>query len=132
MEIDVGERLAGLLEKFAQQIGTTADKVFPWFVKQQYMEGCMYLAAHAAAVVLLFSAALWGFITMLKEEKKRKLNPGEDTGDREIAGNIAFCFCGFLFVCVLGAFCYYVPSYLTKILNPEYHAVKAILSGLGR
>lgn len=38
-QIDVGKDIADLLEKLAQQIGTTVDKVFPWLITQAQIEG---------------------------------------------------------------------------------------------
>jgi len=40
VSVDVGQNITGLLEKLAVQMGTTVDKVFPWYVNQAYIEGC--------------------------------------------------------------------------------------------
>jgi hypothetical protein len=59
--VDVGNNLTSLLERLAQQIGTTADKVFPWYVQQAYVEGVTTLAALAIvipALAVIFTAAV--------------------------------------------------------------------------
>jgi hypothetical protein len=49
--LDVGENITMLIEKLAAQIGTTVDQIFPWYVKQQVVEGYT-----AVAIVLGFLA----------------------------------------------------------------------------
>jgi len=42
-KIDVGHNIVNLVTGLANQIGTTADKVFPWYVQQQYIEGVFFV-----------------------------------------------------------------------------------------
>ena len=39
VSVDLGDNLTNLIEQLAIQIGTTADKIFPWYVQQQVIEG---------------------------------------------------------------------------------------------
>ena len=50
-KVDIGQNLTSLLERLAQQIGTTADKVFPWYVQQAYIEGVTTLVAVAVLLI---------------------------------------------------------------------------------
>lgn len=40
--IDIGDNITSLIEKLAQKMGTAADQVFPWYVKQQIIEGYLW------------------------------------------------------------------------------------------
>lgn len=51
--VDIGKNLTGLIEKLAAQIGTTADKVYPWYVQQAYLEGVTTLVTIAIVIPIL-------------------------------------------------------------------------------
>lgn len=111
--IDVGQNTQALIEKLAAQIGVTVDKVWPWLVRQQVVEGWSALAMIAAAVLL--GACFLGVAYRL----------GKTRSDEVfmpfllIGGTL---FLGGLLVLLMGG------SYLVRqILNPEYFALKDLV-----
>lgn len=69
--IDVGQNLTQLLEKLAKQIGTTADKVFPWYVGQSIIEGYTFFA-------LLCIALIIGSVLLITSYKKERVDRNGD------------------------------------------------------
>lgn len=109
-ELDVGPNLSQLLEQLASQIGTTVDVIFPWFVRQQVIEGITFLVI--LVVIVMISTA--GLIVSLKKTK------GEDAW---LVGSMM----GIL-VLALSTLVGAIGSQqaISQIYNPEFHAVKEL------
>lgn len=118
-KIDVGNNITALLEKLAAQIGTTADKVFPWYVKQQVLEGYIWMS-------LSLSALFLGAILAITSWKKADFN-GSGNRHSMLAwfGVILFVF-GLVFS-VFGA-----KGAITQIVNPNYYALKSMTSDMAK
>ena len=116
--VDIGQNLTGLVTKLAEQIGVTADKVFPWYVKQQVIEGwCMILIP-----AVVFLACLFTFIVGVRLSRHTKT---DDVGTPlKIIGGVC-CVCAF-FMSVAS-----FSDAISRIKNPEYHATKAFLADVG-
>ena len=110
--IDVGKNTQELIEKLAVQIGVTVDKVWPWLVRQQVLEGWTILAAILIALVI--GVVLLGVALVL------------DKKETEIC--IPFFMVGGL-LCVFAIFALFMagPDQIQKIYNPEYSALKDLI-----
>lgn len=118
--VDIGNNLTSLLERLAQQIGTTADKVFPWYVHQAYLEGVTTLAV--IGIFLLIAVPV--FIVSV-----RKYDPdGRDMNGAWVA-------------CVISGFCLAFTLLIggiegadaaRKIMNPNYYAMQMFMRDIGR
>ena len=116
--LDVGKNITGLIQQLATQIGTTADKVFPWYVKQSVFEGYANLGMTCVLVVICFIISGLSFYIANKTKNKEWL------GGNIIAGG--------LFIITLMFTCANISETITKIKNPEYHAMKNITTDIGR
>lgn len=118
-KIDVGDNITVLLEKLAAQIGTTADKVFPWYVKQQVLEGYIWMSLSLSALFLgaILAIASWG--------KADFDGPGNRYSMLAGFGVVLFVF-GFIFS-VFGA-----QGAITQIINPNYYALKSMTSDMAK
>lgn len=116
--VDIGDNITGLLEKLAAQIGTTADKVFPWYVQQAQLEGITCLAA-------LGLFGLVALIIFLLNIRKADL----ENGNRYAAGVVISAGLGFF---VVFGFSVEGVDGVRKILNPNYYAMKMMTRDVGR
>lgn len=114
ISLDTGENITRLLEKLAQTIGTTVDKVFPWYVKQQIIEGWCYLGG-------CFLSLMVG-ITLLLIAKKVHSEDGDEIPYLIVGALITVV--GFIALVIGGA------TFMSQIINPEYHAMKEIIRQL--
>lgn len=48
--VDIGANIIGLIQQLATQLGVTASTVFPWYVKQAYIEGWTNLIIQATCL----------------------------------------------------------------------------------
>ena len=125
-KIDVGDNITVLLEKLAAQIGTTADKVFPWYVKQQVLEGHIWMSLSLSALFLgaILAIASWG------------------KADFDGPGNRYFMLAGFGVVLFVFGFIFSVFGFIfsvfgaqgaiTQIINPNYYALKSMTSDMAK
>jgi len=111
--IDVGDNVTKLITKLANQIGVTADKVFPWYVKQEVLYGWFHLII--LTIITIAVARLCFYET--------KKNKNCQTNYAEYHCTIAFVF--MLLVCFFG-----IPYFVTQICNPEYHVMDNLVSQL--
>lgn len=117
--VDVGDNIARLLEKLAEQIGTTADKVFPWYVQQSILQGWLFIII--CTTMIIFSAILL-FICYKKADFN---DPGNEytlpAGFGIVAGILS------IIVLVIGG-----TWAVTSILNPNYHAMQELTKDMAR
>lgn len=118
--VDIGKNITEILEKLAHQIGTTAEEVFPWYVKQQVLEGWLYLVTDAVAFVLglvfllgFFSKADW------KSEGWNRYAVLSVIG--AVVTTIAF-----------GFFIFGFSNSVMHINNPNYYALKSMINDMAR
>src|SRR3990167_7436688 len=70
--IDIGDNISILLQKLASQIGTTADKIYPWYIKQELIYGYSFFVICLG--VLLFGIILALFVRKKADFSNEKLN----------------------------------------------------------
>lgn len=118
--VDVGDNITGMLERLAAQLGTTAGKVFPWYVQQAYLEGVTTL--YALGLFLAVSLALLAIFA-----RSAKLS---DEGPNVPA---LACIAGglLLFFSVMGTALEGTDA-VRKIANPNYYAMKMMTQDIGR
>ncbi len=115
--VDIGSNLTGLLERLASTIGTTADKVFPWYVKQQIIEGW---------VDLFIGIAVLTGLTILLLICSRRANWDEVNAYCPVvivAGGVLGFAALIWFICF--------STTIAHIMNPEYGAINQLLTDLG-
>jgi len=118
LELDVGQNLTELLQRLAEKIGTTTDKIFPWYVKQQVLEGY-------TSIVIILSLLTASIMIMAYNYKKANWS---DSGFNQhstitLAGSLVAVM--IIFALILNG-----SEYITQILNPNYHALHNLLKDL--
>ena len=116
--IDVGDHLNNLIIQLAHQIGVAADKIFPWYVKQQLIEGCSNLGLGLALLVT-------GCVMVIVGLKKADWKDGN--GYIGVAGLGGI----FLLMVLLGA-ATSLDTNLGRVFNPQYAATHQILIDISR
>jgi GMP synthase-like glutamine amidotransferase len=124
VSLDLGKNFTELIEKLAQSIGTTADKVFPWYVKQEYIGGIAALTISVLALVLLGMAAVISY--------KRAYAFHQDEYEYRNFWEIPAIICTMAFIVALFFVCLGMPIMVTSVLNPEYGAVHAMISDIAK
>ena len=117
LEIDVGARIAEILGSLANKIGTTANKVFPWYVKQQVLEGW-------SSIFVILVVSLISSVCALKTFKKADF-------DENVKETTIFVISVIIFVICLVLFSASFTTLLTQITNPEYHALGQLTRDMG-
>jgi hypothetical protein len=118
--IDVGKNLTSLLERLAQQIGTTADKVFPWYVQQAQLEGATTLIGIVVCVcisLILFAAFF-------------RSADFSDSGFNKYAA-MSLLSLGIGFVSLVAIPLEGIDA-ARKMMNPNYYAMKMLTQDIGR
>ena len=118
VSVDVGQNITGLLEKLATQIGTTVDKVFPWYVQQVYIEGWTTILL---TILFLFVGIMFLLICYKITDKFQEENIGILFGG---AGG-----CIIFLVLLIGVI--ESGKAISQIMNPNYHAMKMITKDVG-
>src|SRR5687767_11456912 len=96
VSVDIGKNLTSLLERLAQQIGTTVDKIYPWYVQQAYNEGVT--ALFGITVVFLLSVTILAVGLFLTYTSANR-----DT--REVGGGVCFASgCVLILTVIIGSF----------------------------
>lgn len=115
--VDIGNNLTSLLERLAQQIGTTVDQVFPWYVNQAHIEGMTTLLFLGASYLIFIPTFV---IALVKS----------DFNDANKATFITTGMGVALVFTLLGT-AMEAPDAVRKLLNPNYYAVKMITRDIG-
>ena len=115
--IDIGKNITSILEKLADKIGTTVDKIFPWYIKQE-----LY-SSYISICVMIFVLFASG-ITMYKTNKNSDWNEASNIN------NWIVTISGIIFTITLLVFIFSITSNITTILNPEYAAMKRLFSDM--
>ena len=111
--LDIGKNSQELLEKLASSLGTSVDKIYPYYVKQSVIEGWPVM------IVCVVVGLVFSICQALLIKRAIKKSPEYDG---EV--HIGFTLMGGL-VCLLAIFGF--TNSLSKIWNPEYHAIHNII-----
>jgi hypothetical protein len=117
--IDVGNNISNMLTQLANKLGMTAETVFPWYVKQAYLEGVGTLCVFA--VILLFCVISFGVSVYAT---RKHIDESVSTGAS---------FVGIILMCVfimIGSL--EIPNAVCKIYNPEKAALTEIIQDVSR
>lgn len=110
-----------LLRQLAVKIGTTTENLYPYFVRQMYLDAVFSLTSGVAFGLLVWAGAFVLF------KKLRSFREGSDARIGCIVG-IVVCLLvgsGFIFISL--------STYGPQLLNPQYAAIRAIVqTALGK
>jgi hypothetical protein len=125
--VDVGQNTKQLLDQggnavtkiiadLAKSLGMTVEKIFPYYVKQSYLQGLLYMYVWGGfeIILLIISIILFKFYRVLT---------GEGSTTAGVLAVIALIVFGIGLV--VGVFC--LPSWITLIKNPEYDAIHRLI-----
>lgn len=116
--VDIGDNITQLLGKLADKIGTTADQVYPWYVKQQVLEGW----GHLLTFSLIFIIAIPTFLYSVKKADFQREN---------IACFLTIIF-GIITLIASIIFAIELTSIITDIFNPNLGAFKSLTRDMSR
>jgi hypothetical protein len=119
--VDIGSNLNNLIVQLAEKIGTTADKIFPWYVQQAYYDGLF-------TIIALVAITLMATIVFLINIREAGI---KDDGEPNMS-LILTIFTGMIFVCLFIVWCISFTTVMTQILNPEYHGLKLMIEDLSK
>lgn len=120
--IDVGKNVQSLLEKLAEQIGTTVEQVWPWMVKAQVVEAYTGIALALAALVvgsILFSLGMRG-------------GRRADNFDKPGVYLLELIPGGLMLVISVFAIFAGTTTWIQQINNPQYCALKELIGMVGK
>lgn len=126
----VVDKVAGLLEKMAGKIGVAADKVWPWLVKQQYIEGATSVVTFGVLFVLsVFCAkkfAVWmGESTVRGRDEDFSVH--DEKENRIMLYRVVWGVGGAVAVIATIAAFFQGVTALQQLINPEYFALMDLL-----
>ena len=114
----VGDKALDLLKQLAERLGTTVERLYPYFVRQVYLEYIMQLLGWVIACAVVATAAMC--LTRVARRKLAAVPPYEDWAFALGLGYVAIVIASIL---ATSAIFYNLPH----ILNPEYEAVRRIM-----
>lgn len=112
------QEITALLQQLTQQIGTTVDTIFPWYVQQAQMSAWATLVT--LLIVIIGSTCLISIFAYL----------GKKTDEELFMASSVISFI-LLMIALLVSALASVDIY-TGITNPEYHAVHKLLMDLSQ
>ena len=116
--IDIGKNLAVLLQKLAATIGTTVDKIFPWYVHQE-------ISCAIITIISFVIAFLIGIALMVAVKNKTDWNEEKFT-------NVIFIFGASVAVIALCTGLIIIPMQITRLVNPEYYALLSLTADMAK
>jgi hypothetical protein len=127
VSMEVGSNVSVLLRDLAVGLGTTVEKVWPWYVKQAYISGYYTLTIIGIFSVLAVIGLSVTLVGRVRGEMFTEKN-GNDLSGMGILFILSCVLCVFLFVALLidG------KRVATNLLNPEYMAMQKITEHIGQ
>lgn len=111
--LDVGKNITGLIQQLAAQIGVTADKIFPLYVKQTIITGYTHLSL---TLILFFIPLILGAFLYKKADF--------DNGNGPC---VIFIICCIVLVLDIISLVFGLPTMIGQINNPEYFATQELI-----
>lgn len=118
LNVDLGENVLHLLEEFSKTIGTTADKVFPWFVTKQLVDGYVSLILPLVIVLVCF------IIVKINIKK----TDWDTVNIHNILVVVGIAVSAITFICFVST----ISDSISSILAPQYGATKDLIYTLSR
>jgi len=113
---NISDKLQQAFSALAEQLGVATDYFWPLFVKQQVVEGIVATALYFALVLFV------GVCIILAWKIKDKLNEQEGG-----IGNVVFGLVLLFSFAIFAANSNALVEAITKIFNPEYHAIQEVM-----
>ena len=123
------EKYAQLLETLATKLGTTAEHLWGVLVRQAPISGAVDLA-----LCIILALAVWRLIAFVK----RKTTPSEDSSGRSRPAEWhgeegpAWLVAAIMTTVLSGLIIATIPGIVSAFANPEYWALKQLLSMVPR
>jgi len=109
------------LDKVAAKLGTTVEHVWPWFVRQQYIDAFYYL---------FISAFIWAVCFVGLRFCLKHWNPESGYSIYEKDHEVPWCF-GIAITSIIAAIFLVVGLFeFPDIFNPELHALRDIINSV--
>ena len=118
--VDVGDNITKLIQQFASGIGTTADKIYPYYVKQAYFNGLASLVSFTLFITACSILALYNF--------KRVKDWDNEADHHNVIAVIAAVAGGIAVIIFAGDF----NCIVTSIANPEYKGTHMLIEDVSR
>lgn len=111
--VEISSNVIKLIRDLADQIGTTVDKIFPWYVQQQQLQGGIFLFITTSCLIM-------GLVGFLKFVKTADFNKGNAD---------SFLVVIFAIISTLSVVMFVANGVnaITQLVNPNYHAVHALI-----
>ena len=110
----MNDRTSAMFERLAESMGQTVETVYPYFVKQSMLYGIFSILAFIVLIAGL------SFICRYIKAKKVELMEG----DNEIILSLSYVVLGVALLFFIGN----LPTLISMVFNPEYHAITNIIS----
>lgn len=114
----LGNQLDSYIQTAANKAGAGVEHFWPILVKQQIMTGYIH-----AGLSILFALILLYLWLLFFKNKRRMQDEYTDTFDL-IA---ILCFASAIYFLI---FCASISNTITKITNPEYHALQSVIKSI--
>jgi len=115
----VADKALDLLKQLADRLGTTVEKLYPYFVRQVYLESITQLFGWLIGCAVVAIAAL--YLTRAARRKLAEVGPPD--GDWTFALGLGYVVLVIVTILASSAIFYNLPT----ILNPDYEAVRRIV-----
>lgn len=114
MELDIGKNTKELLEVLATKLGITIEQIYPYFIKQQIIEGYIFF----------FMVALCSIISIIIIKLNYHKADFDDPNKHAIFTIIGLIALGMTTIVIVCG----TSTMLSGILNPEYNAIREMLN----
>lgn len=115
-----GSAVTKIIEQLAKSLGMTVEKIFPYYVKQAYLNGLMSMLVWSGfeIVCLILTGILLKLSFVYKEKEVKNASDNCD-----FLAVVVFVFFGVGFI--FGVF--YLSDWITLMKNPEYTAIHTLI-----
>jgi hypothetical protein len=122
---DVGNNVTNMLRDVAHQLGIAVEKIYPYFVFQQVVNGVVATVAFLISSLLILGGSIF-FFKLYSKESRGDYNEDNDTRELKMwAFGFFSVLLFFVFLFTVATFPY--SHYIGMILNPQYYAIKDML-----
>ena len=111
--VGLSNEVLAKLDILAQKIGVTVEQIWPWLIRQQYVEA-IYFSVLAALCIIISGITLGLTIKYWEKIESNNCEP-------------PFVVINVIFVMATAAFICIAVTAIPNIFNPEYHALKDLM-----
>jgi len=122
---DVGNNVTNMLRDVAHQLGIAVEKIYPYFVFQQVINGVVGIVTFLILSVLILGGAIF-FFKLYSKENRGDYDEDNDTRELKMwAYGFGAALLFIVFLIRVTSFPY--SHYIGMIFNPQYYAIKDML-----